>query len=512
MNNKENSYCRLCAKIKPQQKLIDLQADEEKRHEIINNLVHLNIQLHFNENSLPKTVCLPCISTLQRSHDFVIAVERAQVVLNDIISSQSIKEENSGSESDNFVYEPPATLYVDDVPIKLKKEKVDESFEPPAVKKTKKSTANDEKNDEESPLTWKDYTWTCAYCCTEFPTVSELNSHSIQFHKCCNAYHCTDCNRRKQRLDAFITHVRRHRKHLKLSCHICFEVFKSPIERNKHIATHKTTEFRCHGCNTCLSTAEELTEHSNTYNRNLKARNIPVEAKDGLTCLICNKDFKTKMSLNTHLLTHTDRKRDHTCDICGKCFLNKQTLAGHFMFHNNERPFSCEICNASFRRKNQLKVHIGVHSGEKPFACEQCGRRFRLQDQLNSHRIIHTDSLPHVCSYCNKGFRFRTTLHQHIRQHTGVKPYSCDICQRDFTNWPNYNKHMKCRHNMNMAKRKPAPESSVVEPATSKEVYPAMDKILECKSVLEKKRGRPKLTVDVECTEVKSEDNISNSN
>ncbi|XP_075988185.1 uncharacterized protein LOC142984461 [Anticarsia gemmatalis] len=522
MNNTENTYCRLCAESKPQNKLTDLQTDVVKRHEIVNNLGHLNIQLDFNENSLPKTVCLPCISTLQRAHDFVIAVERAQVVLNEQILTKPIKKEESESENENITYEPPDGIYDEDIGIKVETEVENNIIYETTSIKNKKLVKKKEKRDisgldtipiSQLKLTWKDYSWVCASCETEFPTVSELISHSMEYHKYCNVFRCTDCNIRTLRFDKFVKHVRRHRKYLKLSCCYCFKKFQTPQETYKHIATHITSNFTCTGCNVCFSNTEELDKHTSMFISKLQTRNIPSPSlKNGLTCLLCKKEYKTVTSLNTHLLIHTDRKRDHTCEVCGKCFLNKQTLAGHILCHSNIKPFTCEICKFSFRTKNQLAVHVSVHNGEKPFSCEQCGKRFRLQRQLNSHHIVHTDSLPHVCSYCNKGFRFKTLLLQHIRQHTGVKPYSCDICQRDFANWSNYNKHMKRRHSMDMAKKKHTPEGTYpIDPETGKVVYPEPDKVLEWKkSILQSnKRGRRKQK-DVDVKKTKSEESNNN--
>lgn len=530
MNNTEKAYCRLCAEMKPQNKLIDLQKDEDMQNVIVNKLTRLDCPLDFRENLLPRTVCSTCADTLKRAYDFVVAIERAQLVLNDIILSHSIKKEVESSDSETLNYDGADEKCDSSIDIKVESMPDETDLKPislTAVSNPVKSSHKIEVKQDLSgldtlplsqlKLSWEDYNWMCTYCETQFPNIAELRSHSMQFHKSCNAYRCTDCNIRKLRLDSFLIHVRRHKKYLKLSCYKCLIMFPSLSKANKHKTIHITSEFKCNGCNACFESSEELNQHTSVYYKNLRTRNIPEQPKsDGLTCLICKKKLKTRTSLNTHLLIHTDRKRDHTCEVCGKCFLHKQNLAGHMLLHDDKRPFKCEICKATFRTKNQLRKHVGVHDGGKPFSCEQCGRCFRLQKQLNSHRIIHTDSLPHVCSYCNKGFRFKTILNQHIRQHTGVKPYSCEICQRDFTNWPNYNKHMKRRHSMNMAKKKHTPDGLYpIDPATGKVVCPEMDKMMEWKKkIMERKApGRPKVKIEViqsqvvECNdEIKSEE------
>ncbi|KAI8441297.1 hypothetical protein MSG28_014925, partial [Choristoneura fumiferana] len=97
----------------------------------------------------------------------------------------------------------------------------------------------------------------------------------------------------------------------------------------------------------------------------------------------------------------------------------------------------------------------------------------------------------------------------HVRQHTGVKPYTCGFCQRDFTNWPNYNKHMKRRHGMDMAKKKHTPEGLYpINPATGEVVItPETEDTLEWKKEMMRQRrpGRPKQTV-VEAEEQQNED------
>ncbi|CAB3241539.1 unnamed protein product [Arctia plantaginis] len=506
MGSTENAYCRLCAVCKPQDKLVDLQIDQVKRNFIVNKLKLLDCQLDFCENILPKTVCLLCINALTHASDFVVAVEQAQRVLKDVIITQPIKKESDNSDCDEtFVYEMLEEKYEDNITVKSESDNEASAAQNKALinhtgttknGKTKKVSDLDSIPLSQLKLTWEDYFWTCSYCETQFATVTELISHSMKYHKSCNAYCCNDCNVKKLRLDRFLTHVRTHRKYLQFSCYKCFKTFPSAHEARKHRATHITSNYKCVGCNTSLPSNEELQKHSDLFYKNSRSRNIPLQAeKDILQCLICTKEYKTKTSLHTHLLTHTERKRNYTCEICGKCFLQKCGLDGHMMLHGDKRPFHCEICKSSFRTKNQLRNHVGVHDGDKPFSCKQCNKSFRLQKQLNSHSIIHTDLLPHICTYCDKRFRFKTILNQHIRQHTGVRPYTCDICGRDFTNWPNYNKHMKRRHSMDMAKRKYTPgDLCSLDETTGKVKNSEMDKILEWKNkiLVNTKPGRPK--------------------
>lgn len=521
MSNSDSAYCRLCAELKPNTKLVNLKLNNEKRSEILEKLGKVNVTIDFIDDLLPKTVCFVCINSLDRASEFVASVEQAQSVLTDIILVQHIKKENSSSDAEDFVYEPPDDVKYEESNVKIEiensvtnyKDDSDEDNNSCTSKKQKKRPKESSKNSLDAiplaqlKLTWKDYSWTCSFCETQFPSVEELKVHSIQYHNCCNAYRCTDCNIRKLRLDSFLVHVKRHRKFLKLSCYKCHLRFSTPHAVNVHKSSHITSPYSCNGCNSMFHNSEEMIQHTSMFYKDKRARQMPtlptVQELSDLTCVLCKKTFKHKGSLNTHLLIHTERKRDHTCEKCGKCFLNKQNLAGHMLLHNDSRPFQCEICKATFKTSAQLRNHVGVHDNQKPFSCNQCGRCFRLQKQLSSHKIIHTDLMPYVCSYCNKGFRFKTILNQHIRQHTGVKPYSCEVCQRDFTNWPNYNKHMKRRHGMDMAKKKHTPDGVYpINPATGEIIiYPETHSTLEWKKkmMMQRRPGRPK--VNLKCEE-----------
>ncbi|XP_022816994.1 gastrula zinc finger protein XlCGF57.1-like [Spodoptera litura] len=505
MDFNENVYCRLCAELKPHSKLLNLQNDADKYLDIVNKLSRFNVQMDFNDEILPKTTCFSCVNALNNAFDFVTGVELAQSTLNDVILKKQIKKEETLSDAETYViYEPPETeTYESDITIKVESDnqqctsqtEVNESPNTVRNKKVKKMCYSlDALPLSELKLTWENFTWQCGFCETQFPTIDELQSHSMQYHSVCNAFYCMDCKTRKLRLDNFLVHVKRHRNYLKFSCYKCTIKFPRLFEASKHKDAHKTSDHICSGCNMCFENEEELNKHVITYLKGLRGELSPEQKlnSDSLTCTICERTCKSKNSLSSHMLTHTDRKKTYTCEICGKGFFLKGSLANHMIQHSDARPHQCEICKLTFKTPRCLRNHAGVHDGGKPYSCDKCGRCFRLKSQLRNHLIVHTDSLPFLCTYCSKRFRFKSILNQHVRQHTGVKPYSCTICQRDFTNWPNFNKHMKRRHGTDMAKKKHTSVGTYpIDPVTGQIMYPEEEKLNEWKKkMMDYKRVR----------------------
>uniref|UniRef100_A0A2A4JCH3 C2H2-type domain-containing protein n=1 Tax=Heliothis virescens TaxID=7102 RepID=A0A2A4JCH3_HELVI len=570
MNDIKCVHCRLCAELKPINKLIDLQSDYEKRQEIVNKLNRFNVQINF-EDSLHQAACYTCICFLQQCYDFISAVEKAQDTLN---GSVQIKHEDTFIDDDNCTNEEPvnwensmdmeykvevmkiepntsvadkSVTSLDPLENNAKSSKIIVTSQDSLEKKIKSSnmivtsqassekmlrsidtsqdslenktkpskifvTSQDSqgikrkssnvivtsqdalvKQTEKSPkqkkvsnsleakpvvhlkfsenadiltaddlkLSWNDYSWLCYYCETQFPTLKEVQDHSMQQHKICNPYRCIDCPTRRTSLDRFITHIRtKHRKYLRYYCYICNFKFSSVKEWPKHMAKHKTSEHVCRGCNTCFNSQEEQVQHTSTHYRDRETRkpSIPIKG-DGSTCEICKKTFSCKNSLRGHMALHTKRKMDHMCEICGKCFHIEITMLNHIATHSQEKRHQCAICKTFFRTPQLLKLHARSHTHDaaKPFSCEKCGKCYRLKKHLRFHmNNIHVDSLSHVCTVCKKGFKNKVYLRRHLKQHE-QKRHSCTICQRDFTYWPNYNLHMKTKHGIDKSKTKHTP-------------------------------------------------------
>ncbi|KAJ8707292.1 hypothetical protein PYW08_011426 [Mythimna loreyi] len=594
MNNTKNVYCRLCAELKPHNELANLQTDEETCQKVVNKLSRFNIIMDFQDNDLPRTVCLLCVNSLEQAFSFVTAIEQAQLFLSDYILVQARTEKsdvcgefdfyipsNIGDTTDikiesrrdpvgisndsNFGEEcedredsidgeegynesknlTKSFVFVDDK-INIKDE-TDEcnvnnhkdktltfsndsleyqyANESKTVLNTETSkleeiVTNVKHNCDPKPLsggtgsgdhksklnhrtvravvphtrkkstgqsipakhldttvysedyitkqinklstipveclkmTWMDYEWKCSHCGTLFSNIEELQKHSMLYHTTCNAYQCTDCKIKKHRLNAFIKHVRSHRKYLHYSCYKCFEKFPKMMETRQHkMKIHENSRFVCLGCNTPFASNAEMEEHVNKYYNILWRQKTFIDS-DNLTCSTCNKVCANVTALRNHLNRHKEKKRDRVCDRCGKCFDSAPSLRTHMDTHTEKVLYHCEICKTTFKTIYSLRYHASIHSGIKPFTCDVCNKCFRTRSQITNHMKFHTDYFPITCTVCNKKFRTEKNLQNHMLQHTGEKPFSCDICLRDFTNMANRNKHMRRRHGIEMSKRR----------------------------------------------------------
>ncbi|KAH7957066.1 hypothetical protein HPB52_015048 [Rhipicephalus sanguineus] len=148
-----------------------------------------------------------------------------------------------------------------------------------------------------------------------------------------------------------------------------------------------------------------------------------------LQCGVCEKVFKYRSQLRTHLFTHVGEKR-YACDVCGSRFAQKRNLVIHTRTHTGERPFECSSCPATLTRSDFLKRHTLTHTGERPHECNVCGHRFALKSTLTSHAATHSGKKAFACHVCGRKFALRATLH--TRTHTGEKPYTCHLCPATF--------------------------------------------------------------------------------
>ncbi|KAM6945093.1 uncharacterized protein PEZ65_002784 [Lycodopsis pacificus] len=145
-------------------------------------------------------------------------------------------------------------------------------------------------------------------------------------------------------------------------------------------------------------------------------------------CDTCDKTFKYKSQLQSHLTVHTGERSDSCntlkCDTCEKEFIYPSSLIIHLRTHSGEKPFCCTTCGNRFSHKSALNSHLTIHTGEKPFSCKICGRAFRLDGNLRVHMRIHTGEKAFSCNICGKRFSKSLSLNTHKIIHTGEKALS----------------------------------------------------------------------------------------
>nr|CAD7602678.1 unnamed protein product [Timema genevievae] len=84
---------------------------------------------------------------------------------------------------------------------------------------------------------------------------------------------------------------------------------------------------------------DSTTEHNNTK------QNLISTLQRKYRCNICNKDFKEKRSLNSHLLVHSEQRK-YKCDVCDKSFKTKSHLNRHLLIHSEQRKYKLAMIDA----------------------------------------------------------------------------------------------------------------------------------------------------------------------
>ncbi|XP_045780824.1 zinc finger protein 774-like [Maniola jurtina] len=172
-------------------------------------------------------------------------------------------------------------------------------------------------------------------------------------------------------------------------------------------------------------------------------------------CDICQKIFRRKSSLGTHIRAHTfscklgERKssqtctsssprRTHTgekpfaCKLCKYKCARSSHLVRHMRTHTGEKPFACKLCKYKCSKSGSLVKHMRTHTGEKPFACKLCKYKCTASNHLVVHMRTHTGEKPFACKLCKYKCTASNSLVVHMRTHTGEKPFACKLSDKQY--------------------------------------------------------------------------------
>ena len=61
--------------------------------------------------------------------------------------------------------------------------------------------------------------------------------------------------------------------------------------------------------------------------------------------------------------------------MCDKTYKSKHGLTSHIRrAHTNPEAFECDYCDKIYKTKTDLVTHIRSHTGERPFKCYVCDK------------------------------------------------------------------------------------------------------------------------------------------
>ncbi|KAJ8704415.1 hypothetical protein PYW07_011603 [Mythimna separata] len=177
MNYTKNVYCRLCAELKPHSELTNLQTDEETCQKVVNKLSRFNIMMDFQENALPKTVCILCVNSLERAFSFVTAVEQAQLFLNDYILVQERTEKSDTYGEFDFYVPTDVGKDILNIKVESRRDPVDVSDNDPNFGDECDEQNDDSVDGEASGIETKDLTKSYVFV-EDKPNIKDENDES----------------------------------------------------------------------------------------------------------------------------------------------------------------------------------------------------------------------------------------------------------------------------------------------------------------------------------------------
>lgn len=334
-------------------------------------------------------------------------------------------------------------------------------------------------------------------------------------------YNCSenDCHYKTDDKSKFTRHITsKHGNKREFVCNLCSKAFKSRDNLNEHFQTHSNTKLKCELCpDKEFSSKPSLRNHVREYHESVGEHK----------CSECDKVFNTSKNLDTHMLTHGDKK--FKCKLCDKSYANPQNLHRHVKeFHKPDKTCTYENCQEKFLDMSSLKEHLDnihkldeklihcsecefmtdsieritqhmsdkhtkktyscphndcnfvgphpsrledhmvVHTTERPFLCQTCGKSFKSYDVLKQHLLVHTNKRPYKCKMCNSVFKSQSQLTGHTYWHDDSRRFECDLCTKSYKCSAHLRRHLDERHGDEMSIARKRKENQVYDFLKSK--------------------------------------------
>lgn len=451
-NTKDAMYCRLCAVLKRENQLRELQSDDESCQTVVDQLAKFNIVLDLQENILPKTVCLPCVKSLEKAFRFVTAVEQAQAFLCDFIlvkietpishsCEENIFHEGEGHDKNDNVHFKDEncqdSMEVNDCGISL-----NEDFDGEVV--TVKNV-DDESVINSNPEELK-----------EMENIDDIQPTNDVIKQ--NIDRKTDCNENpdinhhvnlmKNLLNDVVAKVNNNSKSTNLENTVCSidEVLK-----------HNDCEVAVAANNMDKSIQQLELKHKERSNKNLLMEsNTAVHSLANKTKTKKQNENDQKDSNMAATNTYTDIEQikmtweayEWQCSRCETLFLSVEDLQEHSMqVHNSCNPYQCIDCGMKRSNLKAFMIHVRTHRTDLNYSCYVCFEKFLSIDKVASHRRWEHENSKYICLGCRIPFDNNVELKEHVdkyyKTNYAYKPsdLTCRICNVICANNKDWRKH-----------------------------------------------------------------------
>ncbi|XP_077295482.1 uncharacterized protein LOC143917775 [Arctopsyche grandis] len=198
---------------------------------------------------------------------------------------------------------------------------------------------------------------------------------------------CDQCDKRFRRIVGLNNHKLSHlpaNERDTYDCKICEKTFTLHTSFVGHLATvHGNVKYLCAECGRSFQTKTNLSMHMLTHD--------PTE-KHKATCSKCGLVFKNKPSLKQHMKRHADLLQ---CTLCEFSTPLQQKLKVHMIVkHSDSKPYSCVVCDKRFKFKQGLNTHMAQHTGERKYTCPFCPKTFVSSGNYYTHRKrMHSEEI-----------------------------------------------------------------------------------------------------------------------
>ncbi|GAB0100287.1 transcription factor grauzone [Sergentomyia squamirostris] len=191
----------------------------------------------------------------------------------------------------------------------------------------------------------------CDQCPQSFVQMSRLKAHMITHMSPKDKKHiCSTCGRAFALASILVQHVRRvHENSCVSVCEVCAKVFRCRNLFKQHVAEHMSVK------------------------------------EPGVPCTVCGKMFKHRIAMRKHLQRH-NTAGPLECPICQRPAPNKPALTEHIKYkHKAERIHKCTMCERSFKTALSLKEHMASHTGQVLYQCLFCSKQFNSNANYFRH-------------------------------------------------------------------------------------------------------------------------------